>query len=338
MTEEQNKENVLVENDNVENNAADNESGENESVTNQESDQEQVASAKENKQEEEVIEEKKPEVVFDPDFKGEPITVRSLLKAGAHFGHKTERWNPKMIKFIHGEKNGVHIINLDDTYKLWLKARKYIVDVASRGGNVLFVGTKQQARDIVANSAKLCDSSYVNNRWLGGTLSNFQTIKNSMRRLKNLEELLESATDETSKVKIAKKERLEISRHVEKLEHNLGGLRKMRTLPDVIFIVDIKKESIAVAEARKLHIPVVALVDTNVDPQKVEIGIPSNDDAYKTIKIFLEGLAEAVIEGKKVFKSRMSEQSKINAKASSRGGKKKEVEVNSNNESAAGQM
>jgi small subunit ribosomal protein S2 len=259
------------------------------------------------------------------------------LKAGAHFGHKTERWNPKMLKFIHGEKNGVHIINLDDTYQYWLKARKYIVDIASRGGNVLFVGTKHQARDIVANSAKLCDSSYVNNRWLGGTLSNFQTIKNSMRRLKNLEDLLESAADSESKVRLAKKERLEISRQVEKLEHNLGGLRTMRTLPDVIFIVDIKKESSAVAEARKLHIPVVALVDTNVDPQKVEMGIPANDDAYKTIKIFLEGLAEAVIEGKKVFKSRMNEQSKINAKAV-RGGKKKEVEVNSGNESAAGQM
>lgn len=274
------------------------------------------------------------EVLFDPDFKGEPITVRSLLTAGAHFGHKTERWNPKMVKHIYGEKNGVHIINLDDTLGHWLKARKYIVDLVSRGGSVLFVGTKLQARQLVKQAAKSCDSSYVNNRWLGGALSNFQTMKKSLRKLKNLEDLLEKAQDETSDVRIAKKERLEISRQVEKLESNLGGIKKMRTLPDVLFVVDIKKESIAVAEAKKLHIPVVALVDTNVDPDKVNVGIPANDDAYKTLKLFLDGVAEAIAEGKKVFKTRMQEQSKLHAKASSVNTKgqnkngKREVEVN----------
>lgn len=255
-------------------------------------------------------------IEFDENFVAEEISVMSLLKAGAHFGHKTERWNPKMLPYIYGQRNNVHIINLDQTYSYWIKARKYVHDIVSRGGSVLFVGTKLQARPLVEAAARRSGSYYITNRWLGGTLSNFQTLKNSMRRMKSLEDLLEQSNQADTKIKIAKKEKLSISRQVEKLQHNLGGIREMRKLPDLLFVLDVNKESIAVAEAKKLQIPVVALVDTNVDPAKVDMPIPSNDDAYKAIKLFVDGMAEAIIEAKKVFKNRMQEQAVINAKAS----------------------
>jgi small subunit ribosomal protein S2 len=227
------------------------------------------------------------------------------MDAGAHFGHQTQRWNPKMLPNIYGARNGVHIINLDITMKKWEIARKYIVDRVSLGGNVLFVGTKQQAKDIIREEATRCGAFFVASRWLGGCLSNFQTIKNSIERMRRLENLLQEAAQENSKVKLNKKERLDISRQVEKLEANLGGIRNMKKTPDVIFLVDVVKESIAIAEANRLHIPVVALVDTNADPSAVSFAIPSNDDASRTIRLFSAAVADAVLEGRAIYNARV---------------------------------
>lgn len=239
---------------------------------------------------------------------GTPITIRTLIDAGAHYGHQTERWNPKMLPNIYGARNGVHIINLDITMKRWEIARKYIVDRVSLGGNVLFVGTKQQAKEIVKEEARRSGAFYVTSRWLGGCLSNFQTIKRSVDRMRKMEGLLAEASAEGTKIKITKKERLDISRQVEKLEANLGGIRDMKRVPDIIFIVDVVKESIAIAEANRLHIPVVALVDTNADPAAVAFPIPSNDDAARSIRLFCSAVADAIIEGRAVQAARYASQ------------------------------
>ena len=236
---------------------------------------------------------------------GTPVTIRTLMDAGAHYGHQTQRWNPKMLPYIYGARNGVHIINLDLTLKKWEVARKYIVDRVALGGNVLFVATKQQAKDIVKEEASRCGAFYIASRWLGGCLSNFQTIKNSIERMRKMENLLAESAVEGSKIRITKKERLDISRQVEKLEANLGGIRNMKKVPDVIFLVDVVKEQIAIAEANRLHIPVVALVDTNADPGAVNFPIPSNDDAARTLKLFLSAAADAVLEGRAIYKARV---------------------------------
>ena len=233
-----------------------------------------------------------------------PVTIKTLIEAGAHFGHQTQRWNPKMLPNIYGARNGVHIINLDITMKRWELARKYIVDRVSMGGNVLFVGTKQQAKDIVKEEATRAGAFYISSRWLGGCLSNFQTMKKSIERMRKLEKLLEDAASENTKVRLNKKERLDISRQVEKLEANLGGIRNMRKTPDLIFIVDVVKESIAIAEAKRLHIPVIGLVDTNADPGSIAFPIPSNDDATKTIRLFCGAVSDAIIEGRAIQQSR----------------------------------
>jgi len=250
------------------------------------------------------------------------VSIKTLLDAGAHFGHQTERWNPKMLPYIFGVRNNTHIINLDITLKLWERARKFVSDVLARGGTILFVGTKTQARDIIAQEAERCAGYHVTSRWLGGTLSNFQTIKNSIDRMKKLEDLLAEAEKPDTKVRLVKKERVTIAKQLEKLSATLGGIRLMKRPPDVIFVVDIIKEAIAVSEAKRLHIPVVALVDTNTDPNDVEFPIPSNDDAAKTIKLFTAGIADAVIEGKTSFESRMaSEQSEKHGKGGESNGK-----------------
>ncbi len=228
------------------------------------------------------------------------ITLESLLEAGAHFGHQTEKWNPKMLPYIFGERNGIHILNLDITLKLWEQTRRFIINTVAKGGNGLFVGTKQQAREIIKAEAERSSSFFVNSRWLGGTLSNFQTIKNSIDRLKRYEEFLAKAEDPSSKIKIAKKEKLSMSREVDKLQASLGGIRDMRSLPEFLFVVDIIKEHIAVAEARRLQIPVIALVDSNVDPTLIDYPIPSNDDAIRTLRLLTAGIADAVIEGKAI--------------------------------------
>lgn len=229
------------------------------------------------------------------------ISIKSMLDAGAHFGHQTSRWNPKMLPFIYAARNGVHILNLDITTDRWEVARKFIVSQVAKGGSVLFVGTKIQAREIIGEEARRCDSNFLTSRWLGGTLTNFQTIKNSLDRMKKLEELLAQSQDESTGVKLNKKEKLSISRHLEKLEANIGGIRTMKKIPDVLFIVDINKEHIAIAEAHRLGIPVVALVDTNVDPTVVDYPIPSNDDAARSIRLFTAAVADAIIEGKKLY-------------------------------------
>jgi small subunit ribosomal protein S2 len=233
------------------------------------------------------------------------VTVKTLLDAGAHFGHQTERWNPKMLPFIFGERNGVHILNLDHTMRKWEIARKFIVDRVSLGGSCLFVGTKAQSREIIKREAERCGGFYVTTRWLGGTLTNFQTIKKSIQRMTKLEELLASAEAEGSKVRLSKKEKLNITRQIEKLTANIGGIRNMKKTPDVLFVVDINKEDLSVNEAKRLHIPVVALVDSNVNPNAVDFPIPSNDDASKTVELFSAAIADAVIEGNEIYKARM---------------------------------
>ena len=242
-----------------------------------------------------------------PEYSPVPVSIKTLLEAGAHFGHKAERWNPKMLPYIYGERNKIHIINLDITIEMWERARKFVLDIASRGGKVLMVGTKPQAREVIRSAALRCGSFYVNNRWLGGTMSNLSTIRNSVSRMKKLEELLRQAETPDSGIRLAKKERLEISRQLAKLEINLGGIRDMNKHPDVVFVVDINKESIAVAEALKLHIPVIALVDTNVDPSKIRFPIPCNDDAAGAIRLLVNGAADAVLEGRKMYEARLAE-------------------------------
>lgn len=232
------------------------------------------------------------------------ITVKSLIEVGAHFGHQTDKWNPKMIPFIFGERNGVHIINLDTTVQKWAVAQKYIAEKAANGGTILFVGTKQQSREIIAREAKRCGAFYVSSRWLGGTLTNFQTIKKSLDRMKKMEDLLAEAEKPDTKIKLNKKEKLNISRQLEKLNANIGGIRAMKRQPDMIFVFDIQKEDLAVAEAKKLHIPVVALVDTNTNPQTVSYPIPANDDASKTIELFAACVADTIIDGHAIFKTR----------------------------------
>lgn len=234
------------------------------------------------------------------------MSIKSLFSAGAHYGHQKVRWNPKMLPFIYGERNKVHIINLDLTMKAWQRARQYIVDRVSTGATIMFAGTKQQARDIIATEAKRCGAFYVSSRWLGGTLTNFETIKNSIDRMAKLEDLLVKADQEGSNIKLNKKERLEISRQIEKYDVALGGIRTLRRPPELLFVIDINKEHIAVAEAKRLHIPIIALVDTNCDPTKVDFAIPSNDDASRTIRLFTAAVADAVIEGKALADARLT--------------------------------
>lgn len=233
------------------------------------------------------------------------VNIRSLIEVGAHFGHQTERWNPKMMKYIFGEKNGVHIINLDKTVEAWARASKHIYETVALGGNILFVGTKVQAREVVKEEAARCGGHYVTSRWLGGTLTNFQTIRNSLSRMSKLEELLAAAENPNSEVKLRKKERLTIARQLEKLEANLGGIRSMKSAPEVMFVIDLNKEDIAIREAQRLNIPVVALTDTNVDPGTVAFPIPANDDSARTLRLFLAATADLVLEARKVYQSRM---------------------------------
>lgn len=230
------------------------------------------------------------------------ISMKELLEAGVHFGHQTKRWNPKMKKYIFGERNGIYIIDLQKTLKKFKEAYERIVEIVSKGGKILFVGTKKQARDVITEEAKRCGMFYVNQRWLGGTLTNFYTIKNSIEKLKRLEQLKEEPENNP----LIKKERLRVERTIVKLEKFLGGIKDMDTLPDMIFVIDPKKEKIAVSEANKLSIPVVAVVDTNCDPDKIDYVIPGNDDAIRAIKLFSSKIADAVLEGKAILESQQA--------------------------------
>jgi small subunit ribosomal protein S2 len=218
--------------------------------------------------------------------------MKELLEAGVHFGHQTKRWNPKMKKYIFGKRNGIYIIDLQKTLKLFKEASAFIADLSGQGKRILFVGTKRQAQDAILEEANRCGMFYVNNRWLGGTLTNFTTVRKSIERLKEIESLLNDTEKEMSK-----KERASLDKERDKLQKNLIGIRELDGLPDALFVIDPKKEYIAVKEAKKLGIPVVAIVDTNCDPEDIDYVIPGNDDAIRAIRLFTQKIADAVLEG-----------------------------------------
>jgi len=222
------------------------------------------------------------------------VSMRRMLEAGVHFGHQTRFWNPQMAPFIFGERNKIHIINLEKTLPLYVEALAFIKNVVADGGTVLFVGSKRAARQAIAEEAERCGMPHVSQRWLGGMLTNFKTIRQSIKRLTELEEV----TAEGSSRDFTKKEVLKLSRERDKLERALGGIKKMESLPDAIFVIDVGHEEIAVREASKLGIPVVAVVDTNCSPEAVSYAIPGNDDAMRAIKLYAEGVADAVLDGK----------------------------------------
>jgi small subunit ribosomal protein S2 len=220
------------------------------------------------------------------------VTMRQLLEAGVHFGHQTHRWNPKMAPFIYGSRNNIHIIDLTQTVPLFHQALLAVAETVAKGGRVLFVGTKRQASEAVAEAARSCAQYYVNHRWLGGTLTNWRTISNSIRRLKSLEELLAGETHG-----LTKKELLQLTREKEKLERALGGIKDMGAPPDLMFVIDTNKESIAIAEARKLNMPIVAVLDSNCDPEGISYPIPGNDDAGRAITLYCDLIARAAVDG-----------------------------------------
>lgn len=222
------------------------------------------------------------------------INMKDMLEAGAHYGHQARRWNPKMKPYIYGERNGIHIIDLQKTVKLFRRACDFLEKTTARGGHVLFVGTKRMARDLVAKEAQRCGMYYVNHRWLGGTLTNLSTLRQSIHRLKRIEKMSQDGTFD----KLLKKEVLQINREQEKLLRNLGGIKDMPGLPRALFIVDAHKEEIAVKEARRLGIPVVAITDTNADPNGIDYPIPGNDDSLRSIQLFVSTAAEACLAGK----------------------------------------
>jgi small subunit ribosomal protein S2 len=225
------------------------------------------------------------------------LTIKQLLEAGVHFGHQTKRWNPKMKPYIFGARNGIYIIDLQKTLKMFKEAYNFVKDVASRNEYILFVGTKKQAQEGIHEEAKRCGAFYVNSRWLGGTMTNFQTIEKSIERLRKYEELKESDIFRA----LPKKEALGIDKEILKLERNIGGIKGMDRLPGALYVVDPKKEYIAVNEAKKLGIPTVGIVDTNCDPDDIDFVIPGNDDAIRAIKLITSKIADAILEGKALY-------------------------------------
>ena len=227
------------------------------------------------------------------------IKIRELLEAGVHFGHQTRRWNPKMAKYIFGEKNSIYIIDLQKTVEAIGKAAEFLKQVSAKGDYVLFVGTKKQAQKMITEQAKRCQMFYVSNRWLGGSLTNFATIRKSIKRMEDLEKMQEDGTFEV----LSKKERSQLTKEHQRLARNLEGIRKMNRLPGAVFVVDCKGEEIAVKEANKLSIPVVAIVDTNSDPDRIDHVIPGNDDAIRSIELITRLMADGILEGREKFLS-----------------------------------
>jgi small subunit ribosomal protein S2 len=223
--------------------------------------------------------------------------MKELLEAGVHFGHQTRRWNPKMKEYIFGERNGIHIVDLQKTLKMFRDAARYVSELTAQGRAVLFVGTKRQAQEAVAEEAKRCTMFYVNNRWLGGTLTNFATVQKSIKRLRELKAMKEDGR----MAELSKKEAARLERELKHLQANLEGIEAMAALPDALFVIDSSCEEIAVREARRMGIPVVAIVDTNCDPDLVDVVIPGNDDALRAIKLFTSKIADAVKEGREQF-------------------------------------
>ncbi|WP_062048757.1 30S ribosomal protein S2 [Bacillus sp. JCM 19034] len=220
------------------------------------------------------------------------ISMKQLLEAGVHFGHQTRRWNPKMDRYIFTERNGIYIIDLQKTVKKVEEAYQFVRDLAADGGKVLFVGTKKQAQDSVKEEAERCGMYYINQRWLGGTLTNFETIQKRITRLKNLEKMQEDGTFDV----LPKKEVILLKKEMDRLEKFLGGIKDMQDIPDALFVIDPRKERIAIAEAHKLNIPIVSIVDTNCDPDEIDYVIPGNDDAIRAVKLLTGKMADAVIE------------------------------------------
>lgn len=221
------------------------------------------------------------------------INIRTLLEAGCHYGHQTRRWNPKMKPYIFGERNGIYILDLKQTVINADKAYTFLKNVASKNGRVLFVGTKKQAQEPIAEQAARCNMPYINQRWLGGMLTNFVTMRSRIDRMEELEGMVESGVMAT----LPKKEQAVLGKELEKLQRNLGGVRDMHALPQALFIVDSKREEIAIREARRLHIPVIALLDTNSDPDVVDYGIPANDDAIRSVSLMCELVSDAILAG-----------------------------------------
>ena len=256
------------------------------------------------------------------------ISIRQLLEAGVHFGHQTRRWNPKMKPYIFGQRNGIHILDLQTTLKLFKEAVEFLTDISSRGKTILFVGTKRQAQESISEEALRCGMYYVNNRWLGGLLTNFATVRISIKRYKDLEEKRADGFYE----KLSKKEVARLERERKKLEKNLRGIRDMDRLPDALFVVDSNRELIAVQEATKLNIPIIAVVDTNGDPDYVDYVIPGNDDALRSVKLFSTTAADAVLAGRGVFEAEKGQaeeaaKAKAEAKAAAKVAAKPEAEV-----------
>jgi small subunit ribosomal protein S2 len=220
--------------------------------------------------------------------------MRQMLEAGVHFGHQTRYWNPKMAEYIFGQRNKIHIVNLEKTMQMYQEAMKYVRQLAANKGTILFVGTKRQARDIVAEEAKRASMPYVDSRWLGGMLTNFKTVKASIKRLKDLETMAGDGTFE----KMSKREALHHQRELDKLMKSLGGIKDMNALPDALFVIDVGFHKIAVTEAKKLGIPVVAVVDTNHSPEGIAHVIPGNDDSSRAIRLYARGVADAILEGR----------------------------------------
>ena len=229
-----------------------------------------------------------------------PITMRQLLEAGVHFGHQTKRWNPKMKPYIFGSRNGIHIIDLQHTVRLFNRAYNFIVNTIASGGTLLFVGTKKQAQEVIQQEAARGGQYFVTHRWLGGTLTNFRTVKGSIERLKTLEKMAEDGTFD----RLGKKEVLMRMREREKLEKALGGIKNLNDVPSAIYVIDAKKEHIAISEARKLDIPVIAIADTNCDPDVIDYVIPGNDDAIRAIKLFTGKIADACVVGGRIGRER----------------------------------
>jgi len=225
------------------------------------------------------------------------MSMRQMLEAGVHFGHQTRFWNPKMAPFIFGERSRIHIVNLEKTLPLYNEAAEFVKRLVADGGSVLFVGTKRAARESIGEEARRCGAPYVNQRWLGGTLTNYKTVRQSIRRMKELEAQSEDGTFD----RLGKKEVIRLRREMEKLEKSLGGIKEMNGLPDALFVIDVGHEKIAVSEARKLNIPIVGVVDTNNSPDGIDYVIPGNDDAIRAVQLYAQGLADAVLAGREAM-------------------------------------
>ncbi len=269
------------------------------------------------------------------------VSMRQMLEAGVHFGHQTRYWNPKMGPYIFGQRNKIHIVNLEQTLPMFKDAMNYLGTLSANGGKILFVGTKRAARDTVREEAERCGMPFVNHRWLGGMLTNFKTIKQSIKRLKELEDMF---ADGSVEKRFNKKEALGLEREMVKLERSLGGIKDMRGLPDAVFVIDTGHEKIAVSEAKKLGIPVVGVVDTNNDPDAIDYIIPGNDDAIRAVQLYVQGVSAAVLEGRasaaasvgledenadKPKKAKAKAKPKAKAKAKAKSETKEEVEVES---------